>query len=157
MRILPSTFQSRLTVFGGAITQYPRKKRNLLSTHPSPKSFMNSLRTFYSKFTDFSIKSSVAIGGWEVIANRVNMLTKYVITVLCAGGVAFYLRFLFALWKECGPRFTRQGRPKPPRLRLERLSEHRELPFEISRPDAALQITEIPRRTTFRTLRRDFI
>jgi len=118
---------------------------------------MNSLRTFYSKFTDFSVQSSVAIWGWEVIANRVNMLTKYVITVLCAGGTAFYLRFLFALWKECGPRFTRQGRPKPPRLRLQRISEHGELPFEISRPNAALQITEIPHHTTFRILRGDFI
>ena len=85
------------------------------------------------------------------------MLAKYVITVLCAGGTAFYLRFLFALWKEYGPRFTRQGRPKPPRLRLERLSEYPELPFEISRPHAALQIAELPHHTTFRILRRDFI
>jgi hypothetical protein len=85
------------------------------------------------------------------------MLLIAIVTIVCTAGTTFYLRFLFALCKECWRRFTRQGRPKPPRLRLERLSEHREPPFEISRAHAALQITEIPRHTTFRTLRRDSI
>jgi hypothetical protein len=32
------------------------------------------------------------------------MFVMALMTVLCTAGVAFYLRFLFALWRECKPR-----------------------------------------------------
>jgi hypothetical protein len=34
------------------------------------------------------------------------MFVKAVMTVLCTAGVAFYVRFLVALWNECEPRST---------------------------------------------------
>jgi hypothetical protein len=34
------------------------------------------------------------------------MFVKAVMTVLCTAGIAFYARFLLALWNECEPRPT---------------------------------------------------
>ena len=34
------------------------------------------------------------------------MFVKAVMTVLCTAGIAFYVRFLVALWNECEPRST---------------------------------------------------
>jgi hypothetical protein len=39
-------------------------------------------------------------------ARRYCMFFKSLMTVLCAAGVAFYLRFLVAVCKECKPRST---------------------------------------------------
>jgi hypothetical protein len=52
MRILPSTYQSRLTVFGGAITQYPKEEEAgpsfRSSTPQTPyELFMNLLFEIY--------------------------------------------------------------------------------------------------------------
>jgi len=76
------------------------------------------------------------------------------VTMLCAAGTAFYVRFLFALWQECKPRFTRHRTPKPPRVRVDKLSVHSVPLSETFRPCAALQITEIPNNAVFTRLRR---
>ena len=34
------------------------------------------------------------------------MFVKAVMIVLCTAGIAFYVRFLVALWSECEPRST---------------------------------------------------
>jgi hypothetical protein len=83
------------------------------------------------------------------------MLVISVITTLCTAGVVFYLRFLFAVCKECKPRWI--SYPKTARPRLE---EKLPVPRLRSKPRtsrAAFEITEIPRNTTLKSLRRDRI
>jgi len=82
------------------------------------------------------------------------MLLIPIVTMLCTTGTAFYLRFLFALWQERNPRFTRHHSPKPPLVRVDKLSVHSMPPSGTSRPRAALQITETPDHTIFTRLRR---
>jgi hypothetical protein len=81
------------------------------------------------------------------------MLVTSVITTLCTAGVAFYLRFLFALCKECTPRWLNYRNPA--RLRLEEKSTSKRLPFKTRHSHAALQISEIPLNKNFHELRRD--
>ena len=80
------------------------------------------------------------------------MLVLSAMTTLCTVGIAFYLRFLFALCKDFTPRWI--SNRKPPRSRLEKKGTSNWLPpnRRCSRP--ALQFTE-PLNTTLRELRRD--
>ena len=84
---------------------------------------------------------------------RLRMLISSFITTLCAGGVAFYLRYLVALCKEWKPR--RLHFRKPPQLRMEKKSTIYRLRTKPRPSRAALHITEIPLNTTFNELRRD--
>jgi len=81
------------------------------------------------------------------------MLLISVITTMCTAGVAFYLRFLFALCKEFTPRWINYR--KPPQLRLEEKRTGKRLPFKSRHSHAAIQITEIVLNTNFHELRRD--
>ena len=47
------------------------------------------------------------------------MLAISVLTTLCTAGIAFYVRFLLALCRECAPRWI--SRPKSRRLRWEEI------------------------------------
>jgi len=81
------------------------------------------------------------------------MLVISVITTLCTGGTAFYLRFLLALCKECAPRWT--SRRNPARLRLEEIGNIKQWPSKPRQSRAALQITEIPLNIDSHELRRE--
>ena len=81
------------------------------------------------------------------------MLVISVITTLCTAGIAFYLRFVFALGQELTPRWI--SNRKPPRLRLEDKRTGNWLSPKPRLSRAALQITELPLNATFRELRRD--
>jgi hypothetical protein len=82
------------------------------------------------------------------------MLLIPMVTMLCTAGTAFYVRFLFALWQECKPRFTGHRTPKPPRVRVDKLSVHSTPPSKTFRDRAALQVTEIPDNAFFTRLGR---
>ena len=71
--------------------------------------FTNSLRTFYPKFMGFRMQSVAEDNRWEVGPNS-RMLITSTITLLCTAGVAFYLRFLVALGKECKPRWLARSK-----------------------------------------------
>jgi hypothetical protein len=86
---------------------------------------------------------------------EIGMLLTSFITMVCTAGTAFYLRFLFALCKEYNSRVSRDRRPRPPRLRLEKLHVTPP-PRKDFRHRAARQITEIPLYTHI-TWRRDSI
>ena len=79
------------------------------------------------------------------------MLLIPAITTLLTAGVAFYLRFLVALVKECFPRWTNR---KPSRLRLE-VKSAKQPSSKPRQTRAASQIAEIAPNTNFHTLRRD--
>jgi len=81
------------------------------------------------------------------------MLAISVLTTLCTTGIAFYVRFLLALCKECAPRWT--SRHKPPRLRIEEIRTSKQQPSQPRHSRAALQITEIPLNINFHELRKD--
>jgi hypothetical protein len=81
------------------------------------------------------------------------MLLISVITTPCTAGIAFYLRFFFALCKELTPRWI--SNRKPPHLRLERKWSGKRLPSKPRHSRAALQITEVPLNLNFHELRRD--
>jgi len=68
------------------------------------------------------------------------MLLISVITTLCSTGIAFYLRFLFALCEELTPHWI--SNRKPARLRLEAKRTSNWLSPELLHPRAALQITK---------------
>jgi hypothetical protein len=80
------------------------------------------------------------------------MLLIPAITTLLTAGVAFYLRFLVALVKECFPRWTNR---KPSRLRLEVKSTNQQPSSKPRQTRAASQITEIAPNTNSHKLRRD--
>ena len=82
------------------------------------------------------------------------MLIPSFITMLCAGGIAFYLRFLVALCKEWKPRRLRI------RKELRRLKKMPKVERQTSHPrlsPAALQIAKIRLNAHFHELRRDRI
>lgn len=81
------------------------------------------------------------------------MLAISVLTTLCTAGIAFYVRFLLALCKECAPRWTSSHRV--PRLRLEEIGNTKQWPSRPRQSRAALQITEIPLNINSHELRRD--
>jgi hypothetical protein len=115
---------------------------------------MNSLRTFYSSFTPFhvqSLKRWKSDDGPRGGAEKNTMLLILVLTVLCITGTAFYLRFLYALFREFKPRSTNGRGRKPPRLRLQKLSVRSAEPSKSHFRPAALQITEMPGDATFIT------
>jgi hypothetical protein len=76
---------------------------------PRVRTFTNNLWFFYSKFTDFGAQSSGSTDSGSFPALGLEpggavMFVKTVMTVLCMGGIAFYMRFLVALCKERKPR-----------------------------------------------------
>jgi hypothetical protein len=75
------------------------------------------------------------------------MLLIWVFTTLCSAGIAFYLRFLFALYKEISPRWPNNR--KAPQLRLEKTWNGKQLPSRPRHSRAALQITEMPLNIDF--------
>ena len=81
------------------------------------------------------------------------MLAISVLTTLCTAGIAFYVRFLLALCKECAPRWI--SRHKPPRLRLVKIASSKQQPSKPRPSRAARQITEIPLNINFHELRKD--
>jgi hypothetical protein len=81
------------------------------------------------------------------------VLVISVITTLCTAGIAFYLRFLFALCKELTPR--RISNRKPPRLRLEEKRTGNWISPKPRHSRAALQITKTPLNINFDELRKD--
>jgi hypothetical protein len=81
------------------------------------------------------------------------MLAISVLTTLCTAGIAFYVRFLLALCKECAPRWI--SRHKPPRLRLEEIGASKQWPSRPRQSRAALQITEISLNINSHKLRKD--
>jgi len=81
------------------------------------------------------------------------MLVISVVTTLCTAGVAFYLRFLFALCKEITPRGISYRNAF--RMRLEEKWTGKTLPSKPRHSHAALQITEIPLNINFDELRKD--
>jgi hypothetical protein len=81
------------------------------------------------------------------------MLAISLLTTLCTTGIAFYVRFLLALCKECAPRWT--SRHKPPRPRFEEIRTNKQQPSQPRHSGAALQITEIPLNINFHELRKD--
>src|ERR1700681_3365133 len=88
-------------------------------------------------------QSIVSIG----IEPRTVMLLISVITTLCTAGIAFYLRFFFALCKEFTPRWINNR--KPAQLRLERKWSGKRLTSKPRHSRAALQITEMPLNINF--------
>jgi hypothetical protein len=85
--------------------------------------------------------------------SRDEMLAMSVITTLCAAGVAFYLRFLYALWKEMKPgliEFSRRFRPRLGRNVAPGLTRSNR-----TRPREALRLIEVKRNTAFEELRKD--
>jgi len=72
--------------------------------------------------------------------------------MLCMGEVAFYLRFLVALCKECKPRRLRIR--KESRL-LKKMPKVERQPSTPRLPPAALQIAEIRLNANFHELSRD--
>jgi hypothetical protein len=129
---------------------------SLLPTAYFRGNFTNSLRTFYSKITAAGIqwlwrfKTITSVSQAEI-----RMLLTSFITMLCTAGTVFYLRFLLALCKEYNSHISRDRRPRPPRLRLEKLHVTPQPPKNF-RNRAARQITEIPLYTHARW-RRDSI
>ena len=81
------------------------------------------------------------------------MLVISVVATLCTAGIAFYLRFLFALCKEITPRWI--SCRKAFRVRLEEKWSGKNLPSKPRHSRAALQITEIPLNLNFDELRKD--
>ena len=77
-----------------------------------------------------------------------------VIMTLCAAGVAFYLRFLAALCKECQPRWMNYRQSSL--LRLGKRFGAQPLRSKTN-PLVAVQITYVLRSTNFQELRRDSI
>jgi hypothetical protein len=76
---------------------------------PGVRTFTNNLWFSYSKFTYFGSQSSGSSdsGGFPAPGSEpggVVMFVKTVMTVLCMGGIAFYMRFLVALCEERKPR-----------------------------------------------------
>jgi hypothetical protein len=80
------------------------------------------------------------------------MLAISVLTTLCTAGIAFYVRFLLALCKECAPRWISPHKPR--RLRFEEIRASKQQPSPPRHSRAALQITEIP-LNSFHELRKD--
>ena len=81
------------------------------------------------------------------------MLAISVLTTLCTAGIAFYVRFMLALCKECAPRWI--GRHKPARLRLEKIGTSEQQSSKPRHSRAALQITQIPLNINIHELRKD--
>jgi len=81
------------------------------------------------------------------------MLAISVITTLSTAGIAFYLRFLFALCREITPRSI--SKRKSVRLRLEEKWTSKNLPSKPRHSLAALQITEMPLNINLDELRKD--
>jgi len=81
------------------------------------------------------------------------MLAISVLMTLCTTGIAFYVRFLLALCKECAPRWI--SRHKPSRLRWEEIRTTKQQPSPPRHSRAALQITEIPLNISVHELRKD--
>lgn len=79
------------------------------------------------------------------------MFIPLLITMLCMGGVAFYLRFLVALYRELKPRRLRIR--KESRL-LEKMPKVDRQPSKSHPSLAALQISEIRLDTNFHEFRR---
>jgi hypothetical protein len=81
--------------------------------------FIRTLRRFVSNEVGREIPGNVKSG----VSNRtwrLKMLVVAIMSLLCAGGIAFYTRFLLALCRECEPqvigywarlRFTRRVPP----------------------------------------------
>jgi len=81
------------------------------------------------------------------------MLVISLITTLCTTGIAFYLRFLYVLWREFTPR--RINYRKPDRLRLEKKRTIKLSPSTPPHSSAASQLTEVRLNINFHELRRD--
>jgi hypothetical protein len=81
------------------------------------------------------------------------MLVISLITTLCTAGIAFYLRFLFALCTEFTSRWINYH--KPHRLRLDKKRTIKLSPSRPPHSSAASQIIEVRLNINFHELRRD--
>lgn len=84
------------------------------------------------------------------------MLATPVITILCTVGVGFYLRFLFALCKDCRPRLFKSFR----RLTTAFLQEATAQPIRTSNRAnefPVLETVEVQINSIFQGLRKDRI